>query len=170
MDPFVIFENFRGKRITKTKDKTLVQFLWRFLTIWEKMGSRALLMLSSSTISAGFSFNLRKSCFPVGKKLQNQGKIQLIRNYSTEGSSLEPPDVPRLAETARISLNRDEVISYSLFIFWLILYIYICKFDMKFNEIQEQHLCFFKVFLWFCLHRWKNLHLRLDKWWTGMWP
>lgn len=118
MDPFVIFEKFRGKRKTKQKIKLLCNHsLGSFLTIREKMGSRALLMLSSPTISAGFSFNLRKSCFPVRKKLQNQGRIQLFRNYSTEDSSLEPPDVARLAETARISLNRDEVISYSLFIF-----------------------------------------------------
>ncbi|CAK9158813.1 unnamed protein product [Ilex paraguariensis] len=70
------------------------------------MGSRALLLLRGITIRAdhGISFSLQRSSF--GKDFI--GKRRRVRNYSIR-SGLEPPDVLRLAETARISLTPDEV-------------------------------------------------------------
>uniref|UniRef100_A0A5B7AWW5 Glutamyl-tRNA(Gln) amidotransferase subunit C, chloroplastic/mitochondrial n=1 Tax=Davidia involucrata TaxID=16924 RepID=A0A5B7AWW5_DAVIN len=57
-----------------------------------RMGSRALLLLRATGQS---SFNFRRS-------------FSKARSYSA-CSSLQPPDVPCLAETARISLTPDEV-------------------------------------------------------------
>ncbi|MCD7463774.1 hypothetical protein HAX54_051354 [Datura stramonium] len=68
------------------------------------MGSiKALHLLKPATDS--FLFNFSKngiSSFPVAIK-PNQ------RRYSVKSSVLEPPDVPRLAQTARISLAPQQV-------------------------------------------------------------
>ncbi|XP_022729654.1 glutamyl-tRNA(Gln) amidotransferase subunit C, chloroplastic/mitochondrial-like [Durio zibethinus] len=69
------------------------------------MGSRALLMFSNFKLKGSFSFasSPSKPFFLIN----NNPKI---RDFSTKTrSSLQPPDVPRLAETARISLATNEV-------------------------------------------------------------
>ncbi|OMO86640.1 Aspartyl/glutamyl-tRNA(Asn/Gln) amidotransferase, C subunit [Corchorus olitorius] len=67
------------------------------------MGSRALLMLSNFKFKPSFAFSSSKTFFLINKNPK-------VRNFSTKTrSSLEPPDVPRLAETARISLSPNEV-------------------------------------------------------------
>ncbi|XVE97627.1 hypothetical protein REPUB_Repub03eG0035100 [Reevesia pubescens] len=68
----------------------------------QKMGSRALLMLSNFKFKTSFSFASSSKSFFL---INNNPKI---RNLSTN-TSLEPPDLPRLAETARISLAPNEV-------------------------------------------------------------
>jgi len=85
------------------------------------MGSsiKALHLLKPATDS--FFFNFTKngiSSLPVS--------IKQRRSYSMKSSVLEPPDVPRLAETARISLTPQQVIII-LFIFNLIVVVYIIK-------------------------------------------
>ncbi|KAB1204327.1 Glutamyl-tRNA(Gln) amidotransferase subunit C, chloroplastic/mitochondrial [Morella rubra] len=84
------------------------------------MGSRALLMLKGASTMAVpnsqiFNFNRKSSSFGLGYCLS---KVVITRNKNngarscsttTTRSSLEPPDVPRLAETARISLTPNEV-------------------------------------------------------------
>ncbi|KAK9273576.1 hypothetical protein L1049_018386 [Liquidambar formosana] len=72
-----------------------------------RMGSRALLLLKAAATEHRFcnyksNYSTRSSSF--GKALFRNR----IRNYSTR-SSLQPPDLPRLAETARISLTAEEV-------------------------------------------------------------
>ncbi|KAA8521319.1 hypothetical protein F0562_011992 [Nyssa sinensis] len=63
-----------------------------------RMGSRALLLLRAT---GQRTFNFRSS---FSKALTRK----TARSYSA-CSGLQPPDIPRLAETARISLNPDEV-------------------------------------------------------------
>ncbi|KAK8654818.1 hypothetical protein V6N13_107416 [Hibiscus sabdariffa] len=65
--------------------------------------SRALLMLSNFKFKTSASSSSSKSFFPFKTNLR-------ARNFSTKTrSSLQPPDLPRLAETARISLAPNEV-------------------------------------------------------------
>ncbi|PON67876.1 Glu-tRNAGln amidotransferase C subunit [Parasponia andersonii] len=79
------------------------------------MGSKGMVLVKGIT-SLSFplpkgSFN-SKSTFGKALLLQKKNNLVLFRtnsSTSTTGSSLEPPDVPRLAETARISLTSDEV-------------------------------------------------------------
>ncbi|PON71380.1 Glu-tRNAGln amidotransferase C subunit [Trema orientale] len=79
------------------------------------MGSRGMVLVRGIT-SLSFplpkgTFNL-KSTFGKAILLQKKNNLVLVRtnsSTSTSGSSLEPPDVPRLAETARISLTPHEV-------------------------------------------------------------
>ncbi|KAL0407734.1 UNVERIFIED_CONTAM: Glutamyl-tRNA(Gln) amidotransferase subunit C, chloroplastic/mitochondrial [Sesamum radiatum] len=61
------------------------------------MGSRAALLLRATPPL----FSFRKSAYP---KVQVQSK-----RFYAQKSSLDPPDVSRLAETARISLTPQEV-------------------------------------------------------------
>ncbi|KAK4853380.1 hypothetical protein QYF36_008350 [Acer negundo] len=64
------------------------------------MGSRGILLLKLAPPKQ-FVFN---------KNTKNVSSSKLfIRHCSTTTSSLEPPDLPRLAETARISLTPREV-------------------------------------------------------------
>ncbi|XVE70974.1 hypothetical protein DITRI_Ditri10aG0112900 [Diplodiscus trichospermus] len=71
------------------------------------MGSRTLVMLSSFGLKSSFSLAAASFSSKTFFLTRNNRKI---RNYSVETkSSLQPPDVPRLAETARISLTPDEV-------------------------------------------------------------
>ncbi|XVF89136.1 hypothetical protein PTKIN_Ptkin19aG0106200 [Pterospermum kingtungense] len=66
------------------------------------MGSRALLMLSNFKFKTSFS----SSSIPFFLINKNSK----TRNFSVKTTSyLQPPDVPRLAETARISLAPNEV-------------------------------------------------------------
>ncbi|KAL0327519.1 UNVERIFIED_CONTAM: Glutamyl-tRNA(Gln) amidotransferase subunit C, chloroplastic/mitochondrial [Sesamum angustifolium] len=61
------------------------------------MGSRAALLLRATPPL----FSFRRSAYP-------KGHVHSKRFYAQK-SSLDPPDVSRLAETARISLTRQEV-------------------------------------------------------------
>ncbi|XP_065848382.1 glutamyl-tRNA(Gln) amidotransferase subunit C, chloroplastic/mitochondrial [Euphorbia lathyris] len=76
------------------------------------MGSRALLLLKVALPvppKHHVFFNCRKSSC-ASQRLNHQN-FYSFRRYSMEAthqSSLQPPDVPRLAETARISLTPDE--------------------------------------------------------------
>ncbi|KMT18108.1 hypothetical protein BVRB_2g032960 [Beta vulgaris subsp. vulgaris] len=65
-------------------------------------GSRAMVTLRAGTIMLAGS--TRTSTFPSLLLLKREK-----RNYSIKSSSLDPPDVGRLAETARISLTPQEV-------------------------------------------------------------
>ncbi|KAL4604454.1 hypothetical protein ACB092_10G195100 [Castanea dentata] len=84
------------------------------------MGSRALLMLKGVSSIAPknqiFNFNCKSSrssnsSFSFSQVVINHNKNNKVRRCSTTTtqSSLEPPDVSRLAETARISLTPSEV-------------------------------------------------------------
>lgn len=88
--------------------------------ISKKMGSKALLMLKGVSSIAPknqiFNFNRKSSrssnsSFSFSKVVINHNKNNKVRRCSTTTtqSSLEPPDVSRLAETARISLTPNEV-------------------------------------------------------------
>ncbi|THF99095.1 hypothetical protein TEA_021936 [Camellia sinensis var. sinensis] len=66
------------------------------------MGSRALLLLRPTTSTKDLYFKgrfLSEALIPEKRR---------IRSYSVR-STIHPPDLPRLAETARISLTPDEV-------------------------------------------------------------
>lgn len=68
------------------------------------MGSRGLLLLTATTPkTTGLNFNFKSSFFSKWQDSQNK-----VRSYSV-CSSLEPPNLPRLAESARITLTPDEV-------------------------------------------------------------
>lgn len=85
--------------------------------ISKKMGSKALLMLKGVLSIAPknqiFNFKCKSSnsSFSFSKVVINHNKNNKVRRCSTTTtqSSLEPPDVSRLAETARISLTPKEV-------------------------------------------------------------
>ncbi|KAG5547017.1 hypothetical protein RHGRI_012894 [Rhododendron griersonianum] len=66
------------------------------------MGSRALLLLRA-TPPRTTDLNFKSSFFSKSLNFQNR-----VRSYSVR-SGLEPPDLPRLAENARISLTPREV-------------------------------------------------------------
>jgi aspartyl-tRNA(Asn)/glutamyl-tRNA(Gln) amidotransferase subunit C len=69
------------------------------------MGSRGLLLLRATTPKMTvLNFNIKSSFFSEWQ-VNSQNKV---RSYSVR-SGLEPPDLPRLAESARISLTPDEV-------------------------------------------------------------
>ncbi|CAI9093603.1 OLC1v1029147C1 [Oldenlandia corymbosa var. corymbosa] len=78
------------------------------------MANRALLLLThraplASHTSSCFLFGFIGTPLPAVKRSFVQYKNPKTRNYSTTKSSLEPPNLPKLAETARISLTPDEV-------------------------------------------------------------
>ncbi|XP_019163691.1 PREDICTED: glutamyl-tRNA(Gln) amidotransferase subunit C, chloroplastic/mitochondrial [Ipomoea nil] len=75
------------------------------------MGSRTLLSLCP-TMATAATFNRIRIVF----RTQPFGLRQVPRrSYSTKANSaLQPPDVPRLAETARISLTPTEVEEFGL--------------------------------------------------------
>ncbi|OAY54216.1 glutamyl-tRNA(Gln) amidotransferase subunit C, chloroplastic/mitochondrial [Manihot esculenta] len=75
------------------------------------MGSRALLLLKLPAPARPLSsFNNRKLS-SASELLSRYNCYRTRRCFTkaTYGSSLEPPNLPRLAETARISLTPDEV-------------------------------------------------------------
>ncbi|GMY17523.1 glutamyl-tRNA(Gln) amidotransferase subunit C, chloroplastic/mitochondrial isoform X2 [Fagus crenata] len=76
------------------------------------MGSKALLMLKGVSFIAPknqiFNFNRKSSFSKVVVNHNNNSKVRSCSTNTTQ-SSLEPPDLPRLAETARISLTPNEV-------------------------------------------------------------
>ncbi|XP_059642292.1 glutamyl-tRNA(Gln) amidotransferase subunit C, chloroplastic/mitochondrial [Cornus florida] len=65
-----------------------------------RMGGKALSLLRTTNHGV---FNLRRR-----SRFSKSSTQKWVRNYSVR-SGLEPLDVPRLAETARISLSPDEV-------------------------------------------------------------
>ncbi|PSR89324.1 Glutamyl-tRNA(Gln) amidotransferase subunit C like [Actinidia chinensis var. chinensis] len=65
------------------------------------MGSRAFHLLRATP---GKKLNSRSGFSSEALIVQNR-----VRSFSVVRSGLEPPDLPRLAETARISLTPDEV-------------------------------------------------------------
>lgn len=69
-------------------------------------------------------------------------------------STLEPPDVPRLAETARISLTAQEVVIAFRFLLHN-------RFVFQVFSLLTSSFCRL-----FC--RLKNLHLKSDKLWIGI--
>lgn len=86
------------------------------------MGSRALILCEGAAI--GHHICNRKSGSEMAHRIKNRirnystqssnnlGKVlfrNTVRNCSTRSSALQPPDVPRLAETARLSLTPEEV-------------------------------------------------------------
>ncbi|KAI3758036.1 hypothetical protein L6452_05583 [Arctium lappa] len=72
------------------------------------MGSRALLLLAPATLAERFLVNhFPKYGFQQAFKRKEEMLRVGVRNYSVH-SSLERPNVPRLAETARISLTAQE--------------------------------------------------------------
>ncbi|KAG5540534.1 hypothetical protein RHGRI_020673 [Rhododendron griersonianum] len=71
------------------------------------MGSRALLLLRA-TPPRTTDLNLNSSFFSKSLNFQNR-----VRSYSVR-SGLDPPDLPRLAENARISLTPREVEEFAL--------------------------------------------------------
>lgn len=86
--------------------------------ISKKMGSKALLMLKGVSSIAPknqiFNFNRKSSrssnsSFSFSKVVINHNNKVRRCSTTTTQSSLEPPDVSRLAETARISLTPNEV-------------------------------------------------------------
>ncbi|XP_021277725.1 glutamyl-tRNA(Gln) amidotransferase subunit C, chloroplastic/mitochondrial [Herrania umbratica] len=67
------------------------------------MGSRALLVLTNFKFKSSSAYSSSKPFYLIKSS-------PTIRKFSTKTrSSLQPPDVPRLAETARISLAPNEV-------------------------------------------------------------
>ncbi|KAJ0030882.1 hypothetical protein Pint_12897 [Pistacia integerrima] len=71
------------------------------------MGSRGLLLLKGVAPPSNYIFNYTRT-----RSSSWSSKTPIFRECSTTTattSSLEPPDVPRLAETARISLSPHEV-------------------------------------------------------------
>lgn len=90
------------------------------------MGSRALLMVkevSSSLLPKNLflsSFNCDRKFPQVLHRRKNNYVQRIFSTATTSGSSsLEPLDVPRLAETARISLTPQEVRTSFLFSLYL---------------------------------------------------
>ncbi|KAL6996661.1 Carbon--nitrogen ligases with glutamine as amido-N-donor [Sarracenia purpurea var. burkii] len=72
-----------------------------------RMGSKAWLLLRATAATSrrmtDLNFNFKIGFFSKALSIQNR-----IRNYSIQSGGLQPPDLPRLAETARISLTPDE--------------------------------------------------------------
>ncbi|KAL6963333.1 Carbon--nitrogen ligases with glutamine as amido-N-donor [Sarracenia purpurea var. burkii] len=72
-----------------------------------RMGSKAWLLLrptAATRRTRDLDFNFKSGFFSKALYVQNR-----VRNYSIQSDGLQPPDLPRLAETARISLTPDEV-------------------------------------------------------------
>ncbi|KAH7523573.1 glutamyl-tRNA(Gln) amidotransferase subunit C, chloroplastic/mitochondrial [Ziziphus jujuba] len=78
------------------------------------MGGRALILvkglpLPKHHIFTDFSCNSSSAKLLRLRRNNNSWGRRNFSTWATNGSSLEPPDVPRLAETARISLAPHEV-------------------------------------------------------------
>ena len=91
---------------------------YNYTKVSKKMGSKALLMLKGVSSIAPknqiFNFNRKSSrssnsSFSFSKVVINHNNKVRRCSTTTTQSSLEPPDVSRLAETARISLTPNEV-------------------------------------------------------------
>lgn len=71
------------------------------------MGTRALFILRATSLTAPL-LNVSNSRSSLFSKVLTPHRATFRRSYSVR-SALEPPDLPRLAETARISLTPDEI-------------------------------------------------------------